>query len=94
MIAINLDVLRARSARSWLPHCLRSIRVCPLSRDPFTGRAVSEFGSARFAYRQRVVHWDYPRFPPSFPHREPMIAKMGLCVLDEGAVIGTFLLNC
>ena len=28
------------------------------------------------------------------PHSEAMIAKMGLCVLDEGAVIGTFLLNC
>jgi hypothetical protein len=26
-------------------------------------------------------------------HSEAMIAKMGLCVLDEGAVIGTFLLN-
>ena len=25
---------------------------------------------------------------------EAMIAEMGLCVLDEGAVIGTFLLNC
>src|SRR6266481_1367006 len=27
MIAINLDVSRTRSARSWLPHSLRSIRV-------------------------------------------------------------------
>src|SRR6266853_415756 len=34
MIAINLDVSRARAARGWLPHWLRSIRVCPLSRDP------------------------------------------------------------
>src|SRR5713226_2684657 len=54
MIAINLVISRVRSARSWLPHCLRSIRVCPLSRDPFTdiGQAVSEFGSVRFVDRQ------------------------------------------
>src|ERR1700722_10864165 len=94
MIAIKLEVSRACSARHWLPHCLRSILVCPLSRDPFTGRAVSEFGSVRFAYRQGVIHQDDPRFLPLLPHSEAMIAKMGLCVLDEGAVIGTFLLNC
>src|SRR6266581_638901 len=54
MIAINLVISRVRSVRSWFPHCLRSIRVCPLSRDPFTdiGQAVSEFGSVRFADRQ------------------------------------------
>ena len=32
------------------------------------------------------VHYDYPQYPTLF-HREAMIAKRGLCVLDEGAVI-------
>jgi hypothetical protein len=31
---------------------------------------------------------------PFFPRSEAMIAKMGACVLDKGALIGTFLLNC
>src|ERR1700683_382975 len=104
MITINSDVSRALCARSWLPHCLRSITVGPLSRGPFTDvdRAGSEFElrSVRVVPRvqrpldEGLVHQDYPQFPPLFPHGEAMIAKMGLCVLDEGAVIGTFLLNC
>jgi len=32
--------------------------------------------------------------PPFLKRSEAMIAKMGLRVLDERAVIGTFLLNC
>jgi hypothetical protein len=36
---------------------------------------------------------ELPTVPCFIPHSEAMIAKMGLCVLDEGAVIGTFLLN-
>jgi len=62
MIAINLDVSRARSAPSFrVPPGRRSLGLSTV--------------------------------PTLFPHSEAMIAKMGQCVLDEGAVLGTFLLN-
>lgn len=102
-MAINLVISRVLSARSGLQQWLRSIGVSPLSGDAFTdlGRVVSEFElrSVRVAQRvqrpldQGLVHQEFV-VPTLFPHSEAMIANMGLCVLDEGAVIGTFLLNC
>src|SRR5580698_635929 len=103
MMAINLVISRVLSARSGLPDWLRSIGVSPLSRDTFTdlGRVVSEFElrSVRVAQRvqrpldQGLLQQEFV-VPTLFPHSKAMIANMGLCVLDEGAVIGTFLLNC
>ena len=57
------------------------------------GRAVSRFGlrSIRVApsiaaARPGRCSLGLPTVAALFPHSEAMIAKMGLCVLDEGAV--------
>ena len=43
---------------------------------------------------QGIVHEDYPQFPALFPQSEVMIAEVGLCVLDEAVVTGTFVPIC